>query len=495
MKQFAKSSVCFLLLAVLTFGMFACGETTDPETTTDNAVVTTETPVETENLYDENGYLKDDIPSDLLFNRDFTLLYWSDREHEEFYAETETGEAVSDAIFKRNSNVAERLGITWQYATEPGKATSATIAGFTTKVEASKNSGEGAYDMIAAHSYTIGNCAVKGLTTDLMQLQYLNWEKPWWPYKLIGQATINNKLFFASGDISANVIYMMYVTFFNREMIQDRNLEDPYELVKNKKWTIDKMFEMCSGIYEDKDGSGTPTIGDLYGQYAYDLHLDIFIAGCGVTFIDTSTGEPKINEDFTGDKLVDICGKVTDFFKSHDRAYLLTENNDTSQWFSKGLSLFWSDRCRNANRFKNDEIIQFGIIPNPMYDENQDGYATVLGNPFSLYAIPTDASDKNCSAAVMETYASESYRILSPQLYEVTMKYRFTDDSTSAEMFDVIRSSVVFDLGRIFSTNFKSPYGTFEDAISSGIAWTRAAAANKKNTWPKALDTLLEAFA
>ena len=390
--------------------------------------------------------------------------------------------------------MAERLGITWQYATTAGNATSANISSFTQKVQASKDSGDGAYDMIAAHSFTIGNCAVKGLNSDLMELDYLDWEKPWWPDNLIKQATINDKLYFASGDISANVIYMMYVTFFNRDMIQNRGLEDPYQLVKDHKWTIDKMIEMCAGIYEDTDGSGTPTIGDLYGQYAYTLHLDVFIAGCGVSFLESSDGEVKISDGFTSEKMTDIVSKLANFFSSNDKAYLLTVNSNVSQWFAKGLSLFWNDRCRNASSFKENET-PFGIIPNPMYDEEQENYITVLGNPFSLYAIPTDAQNKDMSAAVMECYASESYRVLSPQLYEITMKYRFTDDSTSAEMFDLVKSTVSFDLGRIFATNFSTPYSAFENAIANNNAWTRATAALKKSTWPKALQTLLDSFA
>lgn len=493
MKKFAKTSVCFLLLAVLTLGMFACGETTEPENTSGSSVVSTAKPEETESPYDDNGYLKDSLPADMNFGADFTLLYWSDREHEEFVAETETGEGVNDAIYRRNAIVADRTGINWQYATSNGNASAVNQTEFATKVEASKNSGEGAYDMIAAHSYTIGNCAVKGLTTDLMQLDYLDWEKPWWPDNLIKQATMNDKLYFASGDISANVIYMMYVTFFNRDLITERNLEDPYQLVKDRKWTIDKMFEMCEGIYEDKDGSGTPSLGDLYGQYTYTLHLDMFLTGCGISFLDTSGDEVKISETFTSQKAVDLCAKLADFFHSNDKAYLMTENKSVHQWFGKGLSLFWNDRCRNASTFKENEI-PFGIVPNPMYDENQDNYITVLGNPFSLYAIPTDAKDKNASAAVMECYASESYRVLSPQLYEVTMKYRFTDDSTSAEMFDLVKSTVAFDLGRIYATNFSNPYATFESAVSNKTAWTTATKAMTKKTWPNALKTLLESF-
>ena len=47
--------------------------------------------------------------------------------------------------------------------------------------------------------------------------------------------------------------------------------------------------------------------------------------------------------------------------------------------------------------------------------------------------------------------ASESYRKISPALYEVALKLKYSQDDVSAKMFDIAKSSVVFDLGRILS--------------------------------------------
>ena len=42
----------------------------------------------------------------------------------------------------------------------------------------------------------------------------------------------------------------------------------------------------------------------------------------------------------------------------------------------------------------------------------QENYATLLGNPFSLYAIPKDSVTPDMAGAVLECMASESYRIV-----------------------------------------------------------------------------------
>ncbi|MCQ2428018.1 MAG: hypothetical protein MJ137_06415 [Clostridia bacterium] len=488
-----KKTASLILACIFALSLFtSCADSGKQDETTPSAVVdTTVAPDETTSEFDSKGYLKDSLPTMNFGDKEFNILYWSDREHEEFVAEEQSGEAVNDAIFTRNTTIENRAGVKLNFVGEKGNANNTD--GFTNKVKAVIDGGEKDFDMIGTYSMTAGKLAVEGFLSDLKTMDYLDWKKPWWPDSLIEDATIKGKLFFASGDISANVIYMMYVTFFNRQMVTDRNLDDPYELVKKGTWTIDKMFELCNGIYEDSDGNGSPSIGDTYGQYAYTLHLDVFLQGSGVKVIDPSSDELVISEEFLSDKVGDIVSKVGAFFHMNDRAYLLTSNSTVHQWFSAQKSLVWNDRCRDGTTFKTNEV-PFGIIPNPKYDTDQDKYYTLLGNPISIYCIPCDVNNEAMSAYVMELYASESYRNVSPALYEINMKYRFTDDATSSEMYDLIRSSVVFDLGRIFAKTLNTPFTTFQQAITNNTAWSISVKANSKTSWKKGIESINVAF-
>ena len=126
---------------------------------------------------------------------------------------------------------------------------------------------------------------------------------------------------------------------------------------------------------------------------------------------DTSGDTPVFSADFLGEKTLNLQEKVKGFFYDTSDGYLLTENSKVSQHFAAGLSLFWNDRCRQAISFAEKEI-NYGIIPIPKYDETQENYATLLGNPFSLYAIPKDSVTPDMAGAVLECMASESYRIV-----------------------------------------------------------------------------------
>ena len=497
-KTIISRLACLALAVLMLLPIVACGKTQDDTATTTPAADAgttaptgdTTAPVETENV-DANGYLNDNLDPDLNFNgQKFTLLYWSDREHEEFYAESQTGDLVNDAIYLRNQTVEERIGVTFDYATEVGNASNESA--FCQKINLSISAGDHAYDLVAAHSYTIGQAATTNLLYNLAELDHIDFEMPWWPDKLIGQATINDKLFFVSGDISANVIYMMYVTFFNKVLLENFSLEDPYKLVEDGKWTIDKQFEMCQNVYADLNSSGTKDIGDQYGQYTYTLHLDSFLWGSDIIILDTTDEIPVFSEDFLGEKTLNLQEKVRNFFNNTNDGYLLTVNSTVHQYFGQGLSLFWNDRCRQAITFASQEI-SYGIIPIPKYDEAQKDFATLLGNPFSLYGVPKDSLDTDMAGAVIECMASESYRTISPALYEVALKSKYSQDDIAAKMFDIAKSSVVFDLGRILSSSLGGPAGNWQGAITGGGAWTTTVRAMSR-PWKTKLEALLKVF-
>ena len=83
--------IAMLMLAVMmTSALASCANTGSVEETTASPSgegAQTQAPVDettTDPTLDANGYKKDDLPEDLKFNTDITLLVWDDVEHEEF---------------------------------------------------------------------------------------------------------------------------------------------------------------------------------------------------------------------------------------------------------------------------------------------------------------------------------------------------------------------------------------------------------------------------
>ena len=46
------------------------------------------------------------------------------------------------------------------------------------------------------------------------------------------------------------------VLFFNKKLIEEYDLDDPYALVKSGEWTLDRLFSMSSEMLLDLNGDG-----------------------------------------------------------------------------------------------------------------------------------------------------------------------------------------------------------------------------------------------
>ncbi|MCQ2427007.1 MAG: hypothetical protein MJ137_01220 [Clostridia bacterium] len=490
-----KKMISVLLSVLMSAAVFAgCANApTDQSDTTTEAVTSANgnESAETESIYDKDGYLKDTLDSKLNYNGDtVNILHWSDRLHEEYIADDINGEIVNDAIYYRNEAVKNRLGVEFNFIGTRGDASN--VSNFTGTVENGLKAGTQPYDIVSAHSFSIGSCAAKGFLTDISNAENIDFSKPWWPETLISKSTINDKLYFVSGDISANAIYMMYVTFFNKLLLDEYKLDNPYDFVADGSWTIDKQLSMCKDVYIDLNNNGVKDIGDQFGQYAYTNHLDTFLWGSDIVVIDVTGDAPVISEEFMSEKVQNLQEKLRTFFYNSQDGLVLTVNSSVHQHFMAGISLFWNDCCRNATVFAKTEL-SYGIVPIPKYDESQESYTTLVANPFSLYAIPNDSQKIDELCAVLECMASESYRKLSPVIFETAMKYKYSRDDKSSQMFDIVKENVVFDLGRIFSTSLGTPTGVWQKSITEGTPWMTTMRIQIK-TWSKQITELMKAF-
>ncbi len=498
MKKTSLRILCALLLcAMLPLGSIACAKDDGQQGDTPGTTAAIEggdtTPAETEddNL-DANGFWKDDLPADLKFpGETINFLTWADVEHEEFTVENLTGETVNDAIYNRNQRVEDRLGVTLSFFGVNGD--SGEIDNFVKHVGNAIQAGSNEFDLIAVYSLTAAALASNGYLLNLLDLPYLNFEQPWWPERLLSEATINDKLFFASGDISANSLYMMYTCFFNKEMLENYSLPNPQELVQNNEWTYEKFFELCEGVYVDLNGNQQKDEADQFGYMSSGIHVDPWFYGAGNLFVEKDADGNLIpSPTFSSEKVVNIIEFMNSKFWNTDDS-INTSSVKHQNAFAEKRILFCIDRARCSIRTFANTDVQYGIVPSPKYDAAQESYITVMGNPFSLYCLPIDCRAPETMAAVMECYASESYRQVTPALFEITLKVKYSDDAVSAEMYDLIRENLTFDIGRIFS-DVLIGQGDFRNALTNNQnAWASVTKVRLKQFETK-LKTLQKAF-
>ena len=479
----------------------ACGDTASAEspastTASQNAAE----PQETEPAETEPEYEPDDLPADLDFGgAAVNLLGWdySSRPNDVEFGVTEAnGEVVNDAIYTRNNNVEERLKIDLVETTVPGD--NAARADWVKHVEKSVMAGSKAYDIVAGYSMCGASLAYKNLLWELNDRQYLNFDKPWWPDSLLKEAVCDGKLYFASGDISTNMIYMLYVNYFNKSMFESFGIDNPYEMVRNGTWTIDKLMSIVDTMYSDLNGDGNRDVGDQFGYVCHATFSDgwFFASDLRTTTIGDE-GLPVLSPLFGGERAQGLLEKLNTLFAqpggflidySYDDAYNMNYN-----MFKEGrIGITTTEALQAYQQFRFSDI-NYGILPMAKYDEQQESYYTVSSFPYSLYGIPVDIDDPDRAAAVMEALASESYRTVSPALFEVALKVKYSQDADSTEMWDLIRASNVFDFGRIYNDNMSSEtYSLYRNAITSHTADWMSTYAKAEKRLAKALARVVE---
>ncbi len=497
MKIYTKMLALFCASVMLLSIFAACAAPGVSDTTTENGETpsqtnaTTTAPEETADpRFDEDGYLKSTLPEDLKFiGETVSILYWEDVERPEFEVlERDTGlDIVKDAIYARNIATEERLGVTFEWV--PQKGNSNNIKNFVNYVQNCSQNGT-YYDIISTYSRTAASLSSNGLLEDLNTVQnsYIDLEKPWWPENMVDTCSMKNSLFFISGDISTNLLHMMYAIYYNMDMIKDLGLDDPVKMVDNKTWTIDALIAMTADLYQDLDSSNSASNEDRFGFTSNYFHLEAFYSGSGMMLLEPGEGNNvlKISDDYLSQKTVDLVDKLAKWFAQGDTYVNPAGGNlGNDLVFYEGRALFTQNRVYIADasyaggKLRNADW-EYGILPNPLYDESQEDYITLLGNPFTHWCIMKGASNTSMSTAVMECMASEAYRKTSPALFEANMKYRYVPDSGNkgdgARMFDIIRDNISFDLGRMFADEMNYISEKPLRAALAGQSWSTVGA-------------------
>ena len=164
-----KKQIIAYLLLVSTLQIFACAEKTPSGVnsgteSSDNAVTTEGETTIPDNLPDENygGY-------------EFRLFVPDDAAN--VYApESETGEIVDDAIYRRNRTVEERFKVKIT-SISSGKTNSDEHLAEVTKLV---QSGEDAADIILGNGKKLSNLALQGYFVNIREIAHLDFTKPWW---------------------------------------------------------------------------------------------------------------------------------------------------------------------------------------------------------------------------------------------------------------------------------------------------------------------------
>ena len=282
--------------------------------------------------------------------------------------------------------------------------------------------------------------------------------QPWWDQGCLRDLSILHKAFVMEGDLLILDNDAMEVMIFNKGMLQDNNLENPYDIVKSGSWTFDKLIEMSQLVSKDLNGDSKMYIqDDEFGCILQADSIPSFIVSGGDKLCskDPETDAPVIT--FGSDRTYRITDQLSKMMADNDHFIHLHryENkfpiyNEQVKMFSENRALFSWIRMRIVERLRGMET-DFGIIPLPKLDEAQPNYITNNNGPTGAgVAIPITASDLARTGTILEDLSAESRYTLQPAYYEINLRGKFARDNESQDMLDIILSNTAFDIGYIY---------------------------------------------
>ena len=464
MKKLTALVLALLMMVAIVAG---CADTSDgtPQETTpaisgnpgeatpggdsEGGEVVETTPAETVPEFVEEDYNEDQF---LIFQRSENATSYRG-----FYIDSpEPIDTMSEAVFARNLAVEEKYNVVIEtlQQLEPYKDIRTYLA-----------SGDVPFDLILDRRTYLGSLALEGCFYNFNDLEYVDFSKPYWDSNCAEGYEVAGKLFFMANDVSVSNLADARFLYFNRALVDRYDLEDPYKLIDNNQWTLDKFLELVRSVSTD-NGDNVWDGNDVYGLCSEtgDSNSNIlhWLVGCGLRFIEKdSSGELLTN--VYNDKTQSIMTRVADTLEGTQ--YALTFNNaakgaDTSGYaniYDYGRSLFASDHflfiegnMDISHQFR-DMTSDYGVAPNPKYDTAQEEYYHKMDRFSLIWAIPKCNMDYEQLGILFEYWAYESSKTVMPAFYEITIKTKRVPDEKASAMIDVVKDSIRYDLTEIYN--------------------------------------------
>lgn len=464
MKHSKKQLIASVLSAVILLAMLvSCGkEAVDNSTTTTTAAANV-SDTTTEAAVTEDPALTPDIPEDADFKQHtFNFLITGNTENNwkknDIRADELTGEPLNDARFQRNSAIEEKLNIKITYYEDhhTGNQTG-TGKGFQ-NISTAVTAGEYTYDAAFISAYDCANLAVKGYLYDLNSLPYVDLSKSWWDQKANEDMTINGKMFYTTGDISTAANDATCSILFNKDIVKNNHLSDPYAMVRDGTWTLEAMIELGKDVPADLNNDGKYDSNDAFAAIVWQDSTLAILNACGVKCCTPNAQTGELDLTIYSERSVDMIQKFTDAFypEFYSYGYQRVSYDITTpvNMFSSNQSLYFMQLLDLVSYFR-DTTLDFGILPYPKYDVEQDRYYQTIGSWHSVFlCVPTLQEDLERTGIVLEAMAAESRKTVTPAYYEKTLVGKYIRDEESEDMLTIILESRVYDLGWFYQVGF-----------------------------------------
>ena len=453
MKNQTKRNVLFLLFAALltsavlpSCGGGAVSEDTDAvgETQTVTEAATTEAVTE--------AYCVANVPENDFGGAEFRILGPDPAAYTSMVLEAditeESGDVVLDAIYKRNLVIEEKYNINFVAEYKPTWKEPRRVLQKCVKAD------DGSYQLIMEICREAFPDSVNGYTLPYSEIPYLDASQPWYMQNINEQMSVGGEHILLYSDECFNAYTSTLCVFFNKQLLSQYDLEDPYQLVDDGKWTLETFYNMAEEVISDTNGDGVYDHHDTFGIVGEE---DMFYAsmwiGADSTMVTKDSDDIPVYTAPTDEKFYNILNRLTDqldkdgFFLNGWQYFMKEgdQRNRDIQFFTQGQALFTVAGVGNAAAMRGMEA-DFGILPLPKYDESQEEYYSRMCDGW-IHVVPNTTQDTELIGTVLESLAAETRNYLKPAYFDIALTDKYSRDTASEKMLNIIFNNITVDLG------------------------------------------------
>lgn len=346
------------------------------------------------------------------------------------------------------------------------------------------------YDVVFASAHYAQNLLNNRYLTDLKTVNTINLSNSWWDQNCVSDVSIDGKLYWVCGDINTYDNLGTWCVLFNKDLKKELGISDDfYAVARDGNWNMDYFMEICQGVTREYDGTSGIDEFDIWACGTEKFNVFAQVIGSGVHTVSKDEKDlPYLTVEREAERTYTALEKIISFYNSDEvmvadggtfsnKGYSNVWEATVHKAFIEGRELFYICGLINVAGFRSMED-EFGILPMPKTFAEQDSYYHTVSPGHSSYLmIPYGVPDVEDIGLIVEALAMKSQELVTPEFYEVQLKYRDARDDESAEMLDLIFASRSFDMGPIFNWGnlMKCYYTVDPDFVSNFDAILSAA--------------------
>ena len=438
-----------VLLAVLIASAVSCAAdtpTVDPTGTQANTEST---------VAAEKEVPTDPIPQslpDITFDgAAFRFIKWSESsayDLTEFATDGLNGELLNDEVYKRNQILESRYDVV---------ISSENHAQPIQQIRKLVTAGDTTYQVVTDWPSRMASAASSGVLYDMNEVPYLDFDAVWWDHNAAESYTILGKKYFTTGDVLLFDKQRVFCVIVNRTLADMLQIDNIYDTVRSGKWTIDLFNTYCEMAVSDLDGDGKlGGINDRFGLISGSNTCTPYL----LFGMDNSYSEldkdgnpvPAIANEHMINSIEKLGETIFDETVTiHNEQIYTTIGINDRELFQQRRGLFNTTVTHILRLMDMDD--NYGVIPQPKYDEAQENYisagsgdwSAALGIPSSL-----DEVQLEMTGILLEAMAALSHETTYPAFVEDILMAKKAPDADSVEMLRLIYSNIQYDLYDVF---------------------------------------------